>query len=152
LGEPHDQAEQSFITNGSGLFFTGHALTYENHDGPETSENYICTMPGQKPVAFGSGFSKRGFRKDNLIYTFGRTEDVPLVIIWRLTAGWNRDNTIPEPIMPVHPWVSYLSQSGYLYGQVRFGTLLTRCSGAGCSAVATPVFFATLSFQPFPVP
>jgi hypothetical protein len=109
----------------SGLFFTGRLNLYENHDGPKTAENSLYPYQDKSLLLFAAGFSKRGFRRDNLIYTFGRTEDVPIGYYLELTGGVeygqynNRNYFAASASMG-----NYLPGSGYIYGQMKFGTFL----------------------------
>ncbi len=107
----------------SGLFFTGRLNLYENHDGPKTAENVLYPYHDKTLLLFAAGFSKRGFRKDNLIYTFGRTEDIPIGYYLELTGGVENGQYNMRPYFDASASVgNYLPGSGYIYGQLRFGT------------------------------
>jgi outer membrane protein assembly factor BamA len=109
----------------TGLFFTGRLDLYENHNGPKTTENYLYPYQDKSLLLFTTGFSKRGFRKDDLIYTFGRTEDVPIGYYLELTGGAEHGQYNTRAYFAASASMgNYLPRSGYLYGQVKFGTFL----------------------------
>jgi hypothetical protein len=109
----------------SGLFFTGRLNLYENHDGPKTAENSLYRYQDKSLLLFAAGFSKRGFRKDNLIYTFGRTEDVPVGYYLELTGGVEYGQYHTRNYFAASASMgNYLPGSGYIYGQVKYGTFV----------------------------
>ena len=107
----------------SGLFFTGRLNLYENHDGPKTAENFLYPYHDKSLLLLAAGFSKRGFRKDNLIYTFSRTEDVPFGYYLELTGGVEYGQYNTRTYFAASASMgNYLPGSGYIYGQLKFGT------------------------------
>jgi hypothetical protein len=109
----------------SGLFVTGRLNQYENHDGPVTSGDYLYPFQDKTLLLFSTGFTRQGFKKDNLIYTFGRTEDVPFGYLFDITSGFEWGQYKTRPYVSVGAaFGNYFRNSGYLYGQVKFGTFM----------------------------
>jgi hypothetical protein len=109
----------------SGLFLTGRINQYANLDRPKTSDDYLYTCQDKTLLLFSTGFTHQGFKKDNLIYTFGRTEDVPFGYLFDIVSGfeWGQFKTRPY-LSAGAAYGNYFRSAGYLFGQVRFGTYL----------------------------
>ena len=58
----------------SGFFLAGRYNRYKNYYTPSNYEAYQYLWEDRTLMLFSTGFTRQGFRKDNLIYTFGRTE------------------------------------------------------------------------------
>ena len=113
----------------SGIFLTGRFNLYENHDGPETAENYLYQYQDKTLLLFSAGFSRQGFRKDNLIYTFGRTEDVPYGYHFELTGGVEQGQYNTRAYFSASAAMGkYSAKSGYYFGQAKFGTFFNEGS------------------------
>jgi|WetSurMetagenome_2_1015567.scaffolds.fasta_scaffold04057_5 hypothetical protein len=109
----------------SGLFVAGRIKQYENYKLPAIGDAYLYPYRNNVLLLASTGISAQGFRKDNMIYTFGRTEDVPFGYIFDLATGveWNEDNRRLY-ISPGAAYGTYLRNSSYCYGQIRYGTFL----------------------------
>jgi hypothetical protein len=109
----------------SGFFLAGRINRYENTVGPKPANDYLYMLQDKSLLLFSTGFTHQGFRKDNLIYTFGRTEDVPFGFIFDFTSGveWWQYKTRPY-LSAGAAYGNYFRNVGYLYGQVKFGTFL----------------------------
>jgi|WetSurSiteA1Bulk_404760.scaffolds.fasta_scaffold01581_4 hypothetical protein len=117
-------SNHSSITS-SGIYLTGRVNYYINHEGPETLENYLYPYQDKTLLLFSTGYSRRGFIKDNLIYTFGRTEDVPYGYHFDLTAGVEKGQYTTRPYISAGAAMGrYFNGFGYGYGQMRYGTFL----------------------------
>jgi hypothetical protein len=111
----------------SGLFISGRLNIYNNYVRPVLDENFNYPYQDKTLLLFNTGISRQGFRKDNMIYTFGRTEDVPYGYLFEITSGaeWSNEK--------VRPYISFgaaygkfFKKQSYLYTQLRFGTFLNR--------------------------
>jgi hypothetical protein len=72
---------------------------------------------------FSIGISRQGNRKDNLIYTFGRTEDVPFGYQFDITSGFEWMSNKSRPYLSfTAAYGSYLPNSSYLSGRLQYGT------------------------------
>jgi len=71
----------------SGLFISGRFYNKEIHEGPETSEHFFYNFQNKTQLLFSAGYARQGFQKDNMIYTFDRTEDVPFGYLFELGHG-----------------------------------------------------------------
>ena len=107
----------------SGIFLTGRLNLYKNHDGPKTSEKYLYPYQDKTLLLFSACFSRRGFKKDNLIYSFGRTEDVPYGYHLELTSGVEHGQYETRFYLSASASMGkYFTRAGYFYGQAKFGT------------------------------
>ncbi|MBN2482481.1 MAG: hypothetical protein JXB19_12135 [Bacteroidales bacterium] len=111
----------------SGIFATGLASFVEFHEGPETTGTYLYDFQDKKQLLFALAYSRQGFQKDNHIYTFDRTEDVPFGCLFEITSGmeWNAYKTRPYIAGSVSAG-NYLVNFGYLYGMLQYGTFIHR--------------------------
>ncbi len=65
----------------------------------------------------GLGISKRGYYRNNLIYSFGKTEDVPYGFLTTLNYGFHKNDTILRHFLGVHYSVgkALIPSKGYIY-------------------------------------
>ena len=109
----------------SGLYVTGRVNFYEKHEGPETSENYLQQFQDRTLYLLSFCFAEQGFKKDNLIYTFGRTEDVPFGHRLELSAGFEQGQyDLRYYISAGASAGKYFNRAGYFYALVNYGTFL----------------------------
>jgi hypothetical protein len=107
----------------SGLFVTGRLNQYTNLDGPVTKDDYLYKYQNKTLLLFSGGFSRQGFQKDNLIYTFGRIEDVPFGYYIDVISGMEWGQYKTRTYLSASASVGKrFSNSGYFYGQVKYGT------------------------------
>ena len=111
----------------SGLFVTGRFNLYKNHSGPQTSENYLYPYQDKTLLLFAGGYSGRSYKKDNLIYTFGRTEDVPIGKFFEITTGVEMGQYTTRYYLAASAAAGrYLTSSGYLYVMAKYGTFFSQ--------------------------
>jgi hypothetical protein len=109
----------------SGLFLTGRLNQYTNIDGPATKSDFLYPFQNKTLLLFSGGYSRQGFQKDNLIYTFGRTEDVPFGYYFDVISGveWGQFKT--RTYWSASASVgNHFANSSYIYGLIRYGTFL----------------------------
>jgi hypothetical protein len=92
---------------------------------PEDALYYLYQYQNKTRLFFSSGLTHQGFKKDNLIYTFGRTEDVPFGYILEFTTGieWGEVNSRLY-FSGRAAYGNYLRNSDYIFGQVRLGSFI----------------------------
>jgi len=111
----------------SGFFITGRLNLFENRNGPITEDPYLYLYQDKALLLFSAGFSRRGFKKDNLIYTFGRTEDLPFGFRLALTSGIELSQNNNRSYFSICASAGkYAENSGYYYGQAKFGTFFNQ--------------------------
>ena len=109
----------------SGLFLTGRFNQYEGNNKPVIADEYLYTFQDKMLLLLSTGFTRQGFRKDNLIYTFGRTEDVPFGYLFDVTSGYEWGQYKTRSYLAVGAaFGDYFRNSGYLFGQVKIGTFI----------------------------
>ncbi|MBN1790652.1 MAG: hypothetical protein JW830_09165 [Bacteroidales bacterium] len=108
-----------------GLYFTGRVNLYEKLKGPETSENYLYQYQDRSFYLASVGLSERGYKTDNMIYTFGRTEDVPLGYKLELSAGLEGGQYDIRYYLSGNASIAkYYNRAGYIYASASYGTFL----------------------------
>lgn len=111
----------------SGLFVTGRIHQYQNYEMPFIEDQYLYPYYNKTLFLASTGISTQGFRKDNLIYTFGRTEDVPFGYLFDVVSGMEwYEKQKRFYISPGFAYGNYLNSMGYFYGQIRYGTFLNK--------------------------
>jgi hypothetical protein len=111
----------------SGLYLTGRINFYEEHEGPETSENYLHQFQDRTLYLLKLSYAQQGFKKDNLIYTFGRTEDVPFGHRLELKAGMEQGLYSTRYFIGAGAAIGrYFNRAGYFYALADFGTFLNQ--------------------------
>jgi hypothetical protein len=109
----------------SGLFLTGRSFSKHIKEGPETAEELFYAFQDKTQVFISTGYTHQGFRKDNLIYTFDRTEDVPFGYMFELTSGveWGQYKNRPY-VAAGASFGKYFKNNGYLFGLAEYGTFI----------------------------
>jgi len=107
----------------TGLYLAARFYNYNNISEPSISDIYLYPFTDRIRALVSMGISKQGFRKDNLIYTFGRTEDVPFGYQFDITWGgeWLPDKARPYFSLG-SSYGTYLQNSSYFFAQIRYGT------------------------------
>lgn len=112
-------AGRSFLINKgknsvrSNFYITARMLDLElYHDSEQTR-----FLPGGQFYYAGFALSKRGYYKNNLIYSFGRTEDVPFGYLSYLALGFHKSQKLQRQFISYHhSWGRALIPSkGYVY-------------------------------------
>lgn len=113
----------------SGFFLNGRFNQYKNNAVPIVTDDYLFNFQDRTLLLFSTGFTRQSFRKDNLIYTFGRTEDVPSGFLFEITPGveWGQKD-IRTYLSAGAAFGRYFRNARYLSGQVKFGTYLNNGS------------------------
>jgi hypothetical protein len=109
----------------SGVYLSARMNTYQNIIPPDIESKYLYPFIDRTTLLFSAGLTGQGFKKDRLIYTFGRPEDVPFGFLFDITTGitWTNNTSMPYFSLGA-AYGTYLKDNSYLYGQVRAGTYL----------------------------
>jgi hypothetical protein len=110
------------IRSRTNLILSGSYLNEYFYERPVVSDSIFYAYHQKNVFLFSLGFSEQHFYKSNLIYSFGRTEDIPEGMLLNLTAG-------PEFSEFNTRWYAgfdlskgrFLRNAGYLYGLVGYG-------------------------------
>jgi len=101
------------------------AVRYINnffYEGPEVSEKYNFQFHDNKILLSSISFSRQKFYKSNLIYGFGKTEDIPIGCLVQLTAGFEEDEFFKRPYWGLSLSKGiYYPKLGYLNAHAEFG-------------------------------
>lgn len=109
----------------SSLFLSGRVFINHNILGPATKEHIFYAFQDKTQLLFSGGYTHRGFRKDNMIYTFNRVEDVPYGYILEFLSGveWGQYKTRPY-LAASASFGKYLRHNGYVFGRIEYGTFI----------------------------
>ncbi|WP_010665014.1 hypothetical protein [Marinilabilia salmonicolor] len=110
---------RSFLLNNpdsplrSNIYILGRHLDIELFDTPPASPLFS----GGKFYYGGLAFSRRGYYKNNLIYSFGRTEDVPHGMLAGLSYGYHEATDTARHFLALHysSGRALIPSKGYLY-------------------------------------
>ena len=115
--------EYKRFARGPNFYLSGRVFINRNMNGPPTGEQYLYALQDKTQFLFSTGFSRQRFRRDNLIYTFGRTEDVPSGYLIGITSGVEQGAYKTRPYLAASAsFGNYLKNKGYLFGQLQLGT------------------------------
>jgi hypothetical protein len=111
----------------SGFYLAGRTYFNKNHEGLATSEHLYYMFQDKTQLLFSTGYTHRGFRKDNMIYTFDRVEDVPFGYMFEVTSGleWGQYSTRPY-VAANASFGKYLPRNAYIYGLIEYGTFINQ--------------------------
>jgi hypothetical protein len=110
---------------GPNLYIAGRVFVNRNLYGPETGEQYLYALQNKTQFLLSTGFSQQRFRHDNLIYTFGRKEDVPSGYLIGIISGVEQGAYHTRPYLAaIGSFGSYLKSKAYFSGEFQFGTFI----------------------------
>jgi hypothetical protein len=107
-----------------GLFLSGRAFYNYNRETPPTEEHNYYTFQDKTMLLFSTGYTYRGFRKDNMIFTFDRIEDVPYGYMFEITSGYEWGQYAGRPYFAANISFGKYMARHYLYGQFGYGTFV----------------------------
>jgi hypothetical protein len=117
----------SFPSRSSGIFLNARLNILNSHALPSSSLQYLFPYQSKTRILFSTGFSRMGYRKDNLIYTFGRTEDVPFGFLMDLTYGLEYQPECTRTYLALNgTYGNYLRNTSYLGGRFSLGTFVNK--------------------------
>jgi hypothetical protein len=96
---------------------------------PQVEKNFLYDYQNKTLILGTIGFSEQNFYKSNLIYSFGRTEDIPYGSLIRITGGTEYNEFGTRGYMDYsYSMGQYLFNWGYLYSNVEFGSFIRQQS------------------------
>lgn len=117
------QAQTSY-TN-SGFIVSGRYFNSQYGKDPGVEQNLFYPYQDRTQVFFAAGFTRQGFRKDNLIFTFDRTEDVPYGYLFEITTGMEWGQFQNRPYIGAKAAFGKIMHKGAMVsGDAEFGTFI----------------------------
>lgn len=109
------------------LTLSGRAADISFNSGPETGEYFLSEFQDKTSMLFSLSFSRQSFRRDNYIYAFDRTEDVPSGFIFQVTSGYEWGQFKERPYLSGRfASGSYIPAFGYIHGSASWSTYYYR--------------------------
>jgi len=114
----------SFLSKNARLVTAIRHNKYSYRDRPEVSASLNKIYWNRSATLVSVGYSNRNYKRDVLIYGFGRTEDVPVGTLFSLTLGQENTEFGERGYVGVqYAAGKYIKHNlGYLYGLLNFGT------------------------------
>jgi len=96
-------------------------------EGPATSETYLSEFQDRTSLLFSLAVSRQSYRRDNYIYAFDRTEDVPSGFIFQLVSGYEWGEFKERPYLSGKLASGrYIPAFGYIHGSALYSTYYYR--------------------------
>lgn len=134
-------------------------LRYVNnifYEGPEVRERYNFQYHDNQKLLASIAYSRQRYFKSNLIYGFGKTEDIPVGLLLQANAGFEADEYYRRPYLgfkatrsAYFPKIGYLNlngEFGSLYYQDRLEQGVIKISG---QAISNLHYFNKIKFREF---
>jgi hypothetical protein len=111
----------------AGFLLSGRYFNNQFRQGPPVSSERFYNYHDRTQLFLAAGFTRQGFRKDNMIYTFDRTEDVPYGYLFEITSGmeWGQFENRPY-LGGKASFGKQLKTGGTVFGDVEFGTFFNQ--------------------------
>jgi outer membrane protein assembly factor BamA len=94
---------------------------------PENAEELYYTFQNRTVYLGSLTYSQQAFYKTNLIYNFGKTEDIPYGFLLSAVGGKEMNEKYNRPYLGVNAASGFFIRSvGYLSGAVSFGTFFRK--------------------------
>jgi len=107
-----------------GLFLSGRIFYNYNRESPQTQEHSYYAFQDKSLLLFSTGYTYRGFRKDNMIFTFDRVEDVPYGYMFEIISGYEWGQYTSRPYFAANVSFGKYMTRHYLFGQFGYGTFI----------------------------
>lgn len=92
------------------------------YKGPEVSDRYNFQYHDNQILIGGIAYSRQRYYKSNLIYGFGKTEDIPIGFLIQLNGGFEKDEFFERPYLNIKLSRGiYYPKIGYLNAHAEFG-------------------------------
>jgi hypothetical protein len=111
-----------------GLFLSGRAFYNYNREAPQPVEHNYYVFQDKTMLLFSTGYTYRGFRKDNMIFTFDRVEDVPYGYMFEITSGYEWGQFAGRSYFAADFSFGKYMARHYLFGQFGYGTFVNHHS------------------------
>ena len=121
------KVETSNYFNQSHFYLTGQLQTSKFHNLTDSLSNHPLLI-FNRYIYTGLTFSKRNYYKNNLIYSYGRTEDVPYGFMASVTMGVNGNDQYNRPYVGGHFSFgkAIIPNKGYFYFRSEAGSFFNK--------------------------
>ena len=129
--------QNSFLSKNARLVTAIRHNRYSFRDRPDVGPDLNIIYWNRSATLVSLGYSNRNYKRDVLIYGFGRTEDVPVGNLFALTLGQeNTEYGSRGYFGAQYAAGSYMKRNlGYMYGLINYGTYVK--SGKSQQGVAS---------------
>jgi len=111
-------------TNRTRLVLGARFIKNKFYKGPEVSERYNFDYHDNQILLGSLSFSRQKFYTSNLIYAFGKTEDIPVGLLAQINAGFEKDEFFNRPYAGlILANGLYYNKIGYLNFRAELGGL-----------------------------
>ncbi|MFO7843264.1 MAG: hypothetical protein R6V16_05580 [Bacteroidales bacterium] len=111
-------------TNRTRLVLGARFIKNKFYKGPEVSERYNFDYHDNQILLGSISFSRQKFYTSNLIYAFGKTEDIPVGLLAQVNAGFEKDEFFNRPYAGlILANGLYYNKIGYLNFRAELGGL-----------------------------
>jgi len=93
------------------------------YKGPEVSERYNFEYHDNQIFLGSIAFSRQKFYTSNLIYAFGKTEDIPVGLLTQIDLGFEQDEFFNRP------YAGFIFANGFYYPKIGFLNFKTELGG-----------------------
>ncbi len=123
LGRSVMLSESHIRKKRTNLAITGRITSYIFNDRPDVSETLLHDYHERITLLGSIGFSSQAYYKANLIYGFGKSEDIPYGSLLTITAGLEKNEFYDRPYLGFsYSFGAIGSSFGFLYYRIEYGT------------------------------
>jgi hypothetical protein len=132
---------QGYSRMRSNIAITGRVTRYEFFHRPDVNESWLHDYWERTTCLAAIGFSRQGYIKSRLIYSYGKVEDLPIGTSFSFTGGLELNEFHNRPYAGINfSNGNNMKKFGYLYKQVAFGTFLNKGIEQGLLQVKADYF------------
>ncbi|MBN1414594.1 MAG: hypothetical protein JW973_05805 [Bacteroidales bacterium] len=107
------------------LFMGGRYINVNYFKGPITHMDTFYRFQDKSQILVSLGLSRQGFYRSNLIYSFGRTEDVPFGYLIKFTGGIEQGQYKYRPYYGLSASGGFnIGRLGYFYALAEYGSFV----------------------------
>lgn len=122
LGRSFRLNKKALTKSADRIMTAGRVLNYNYTRRPQISPASDYNYHNRTLYLWNIGWSREWYYKSNLIYNFGRTEDIPCGNLIELTGGMEHNEFYQRPYTAMHfSKGNYINYIGYLRGSVSLG-------------------------------
>jgi len=114
---------KNLLTNSrTNIMLSGRFLRKTYFSGPAYTSNSLYEFQDKTLILGSAALSKQGYFKSNLIYSFGRTEDIPFGLLLQIIGGIEFGDFCNRPYLGLSfSHGAYFWRIGYLYNRIEIG-------------------------------
>ncbi len=106
----------------SSIIIEGRYIKNKYYDRPLTAPQFLHRYHNRSMYLAALAYSRQGFFKTNLVYSFGRTEDIPYGFLFKVTGGIEDNEYYHRSYSGVDVSAgNYVNNIGYFYGGLYLG-------------------------------